>query len=133
MHRCTRGLLSFALLPFLLLISGSVAGASAHQPALSWTPGSFWQVDASGQVYGGPLLGSTAGLHLNKPVVGMASTSDGQGYWLVAADGGVFAFGDAKFFGSMAGHPLNCRPSRNSLALPSRNSLVRRACNLVST
>ncbi len=34
------------------------------------------------------------------PIVGMASTPDGQGYWLVAADGGVFSFGDAKFHGS---------------------------------
>ena len=29
------------------------------------------------------------------------------GYWLGAADGGVFAFGDAAFHGSMGGHPLN--------------------------
>ena len=26
---------------------------------------------------------------------------------MVAADGGIFAFGDAKFFGSMGGKPLN--------------------------
>jgi hypothetical protein len=26
---------------------------------------------------------------------------------LVALDGGVFAFGDAHFYGSMGGHPLN--------------------------
>ena len=31
----------------------------------------------------------------------MAATSDGSGYWLVAADGGVFTFGDAPFDGSM--------------------------------
>jgi hypothetical protein len=30
----------------------------------------------------------------------MAVTPDGGGYWLVAADGGVFTFGDAGFFGS---------------------------------
>ena len=36
----------------------------------------------------------------------MAATADGQGYWLVAADGGVFAFGDAPFLGSMGGTPL---------------------------
>jgi len=30
-----------------------------------------------------------------------------QGYWLVASDGGIFAFGDAQFYGSMGGHPLN--------------------------
>ncbi len=37
----------------------------------------------------------------NKHIVGIASTPDGKGYWLVAADGGVFSFGDAKFFGSL--------------------------------
>ena len=26
-----------------------------------------------------------------------------QGYWLVAVDGGIFSFGDARFFGSAAG------------------------------
>ena len=30
----------------------------------------------------------------------MAATPDGGGYWLVASDGGVFAFGDAKYYGS---------------------------------
>jgi len=30
----------------------------------------------------------------------MGATPDGGGYWLVGADGGVFAFGDARFFGS---------------------------------
>jgi hypothetical protein len=37
----------------------------------------------------------------------MASTPDGGGYWLVAADGGVFAFGNAGFFGSTGGIVLN--------------------------
>ena len=40
------------------------------------------------------------GTHLNQPIVGMDATPDGNGYWLVASDGGVFAFGDAGFFGS---------------------------------
>ena len=52
-------------------------------------------------------LGSLAGTSLNQPIVGMSTTSDGRGYWLVAADGGLFAFGDAKFHGSMGGKPLN--------------------------
>jgi hypothetical protein len=30
-----------------------------------------------------------------------------RGYWLVAADGGVFAFGDARFYGSMGDKHLN--------------------------
>ena len=37
----------------------------------------------------------------------MASTPDGRGYWLVASDGGIFSFGDARFDGSMGGTPLN--------------------------
>jgi hypothetical protein len=40
-------------------------------------------------------------------VVGIAATPDGNGYWLVGSDGGVFAFGNAGFFGSMGGKPLN--------------------------
>jgi hypothetical protein len=33
----------------------------------------------------------------------MATTPGGGGYWLVAADGGVFTFGDGRFWGSAAG------------------------------
>jgi hypothetical protein len=38
---------------------------------------------------------------LTAPVVGIASTPDGGGCRLVARDGGVFSFGDARFDGSM--------------------------------
>ncbi len=55
--------------------------------------------------------------HLNKPIVGMAPTGDAQGYWNVATDGGIFAFGDAKFLGSMGGRPLN-RPIVGMAATP---------------
>jgi ribosomal protein L24E len=44
---------------------------------------------------------------LNKPIVGMASNPAGTGYWFVASDGGIFAFGDAKFFGSTGAMKLN--------------------------
>jgi len=47
------------------------------------------------------------GTHLNAPIVGMASSNDGHGYWLVASDGGIFAFGDAGYYGSMGGTHLN--------------------------
>jgi hypothetical protein len=37
----------------------------------------------------------------------MATTPDGGGYWLVASDGGIFAYGDASFYGSTGGIHLN--------------------------
>jgi hypothetical protein len=37
----------------------------------------------------------------------MASTPTGNGYWLVARDGGIFTFGDAQFFGSTGDIRLN--------------------------
>ena len=54
-----------------------------------------------------PFYGSTGSLHLNAPIVGMASTPDGGGYWLVASDGGIFSFGDAHFYGSTGSLHLN--------------------------
>ena len=52
-------------------------------------------------------MGSTGSITLNKPVVGMAATSDGHGYWLVASDGGIFTYGDAQFRGSTGSIALN--------------------------
>ena len=40
--------------------------------------------------------GPPARMVLNKPIIGMIPTLDGRGYWLIASDGGVFAFGDAQ-------------------------------------
>jgi hypothetical protein len=51
--------------------------------------------------------GSMGGHPLNEPIVGMAATPTGAGYWEVASDGGLFSFGAARFYGSMGGHPLN--------------------------
>ena len=51
--------------------------------------------------------GSTGNIVLNKPIVGMASTFDGNGYWMVASDGGIFSFGDAGYAGSTGGIPLS--------------------------
>ena len=44
--------------------------------------------------------GPSASMHFNRPVVGIASTRNGAGYWITASDGGVFTFGDAHFYGS---------------------------------
>ena len=74
-----------------------------------------WIADSSGTVFGendlsGPPAdnyGDMSGKHLNQPVVGMAPTADGQGYYLVAGDGGMFTFGDAHFYGSTGAIHLN--------------------------
>jgi hypothetical protein len=48
------------------------------------------------------------GKPLNRPIVGMSvNPASNNGYTLVASDGGLFAFGDAQFFGSMGGKTLN--------------------------
>ena len=44
---------------------------------------------------------------LHRAIVGMTATHTSNGYWLAAADGGIFAFGDAQFFGSTGGIALN--------------------------
>ena len=48
-----------------------------------------------------------AGKPLDEPIVAIATTDGGGGYYEVASDGGVFAFGDAVFHGSMGGKPLD--------------------------
>ena len=65
--------------------------------------GGYWLVASDGGIFSfgdARFFGSTGGIHLNDPIVGMASTPAGGGYWLVASDGGIFSFGDAVFHGS---------------------------------
>jgi hypothetical protein len=73
--------------------------------ALTTTDDAAWFVNVAGAVFSSngaqpPLLGSLEGVSPTAPIVGMAATADGGGYWLVGADGGVFAFGNATFCGS---------------------------------
>jgi hypothetical protein len=55
----------------------------------------------------GTPLPTGAGMVLNAPIVGAAALPDGSGYWLVGADGGVFSFGQAAFYGSTGAKHLN--------------------------
>ena len=66
---------------------------------------------------GARFFGSTGGTPLNAPVVGMARMPAGDGYWLVASDGGVFSFGSARFHGSTGAIRLN-RPVVGMAAAP---------------
>ncbi len=83
---------------------GLVSSASAATGHVeSGTPG-----PDSATAFGSAAAVPGATLHdLVAPVVATAATPDGLGYWLVAADGGVFAFGDAAFRGSTGDIHLN--------------------------
>jgi hypothetical protein len=83
----------------------------------------YWLVGSDGGIFpfgSAQGLGSAGGIHLNQPIVGMASTPDGHGYWLVAADGGIFPFGNAGGFGSTGGIHLN-RPIVGMASTPTGN------------
>ena len=54
---------------------------------------------------------------LNELMIAIAANPDGIGYWTAAQDGGVFAFGDAPFLGSMGDRHLN-RPVYDIAASP---------------
>jgi SpoIID/LytB domain protein len=70
----------------------------------------YWVVAPDGGIFSfgeAKFYGSTGGIKLNSPILGMAATPAGAGYWLVAADGGIFSFGDAGFYGSTGNIKLN--------------------------
>ncbi len=100
---------------------GSTGSLRLQRPVVGIVPtadrGGYW-LDASDggvfsygdtQFYGSiPGLGlhpAGSGLpnSLNAPIVGMVPSNDDNGYFMVASDGGVFAFGDARFAGSCPG------------------------------
>ena len=52
-------------------------------------------------------LREPGGTPIGAPMVGMTRTADGQGYWMIGRDGGIFNYGDAGFYGSVGGTRLN--------------------------
>jgi hypothetical protein len=100
---------------------GSTGNLRLQRPVVGITPthnkGGYWLVASDGGIFafgnagfygsipGQGLHPAGSGLHpaLNAPIVGMVPSADGGGYFMVASDGGVFAFGDARFEGSCPG------------------------------
>jgi hypothetical protein len=82
-------------------------------------PHGYWLVGSDGGIFSfgsASFHGSTGSLALQRPVVGIVSTSDDGGYWLAASDGGVFSFGDTQFYGSIPGlglHPAGSGQSKS--------------------
>jgi hypothetical protein len=111
------GIFSFGTAAF----HGSMGATPLQRPVVAITPtltgNGYWLVASDGGIfsfgdssyYGSlPQLGfhpfaSGQTQSLNAPIVGMVPTFTGRGYFMVASDGGVFAFGDAKFKGSCPG------------------------------
>jgi hypothetical protein len=89
-----------ALVPLVALACLGVAAAGT--PAGAAAPSANSVVP-----FGTTAVGANAVANANAPIVGMASTPDGGGYWLVASDGGIFSYGDAQFYGSAGSLVLN--------------------------
>ncbi len=111
------GIFSFGAAAF----HGSMGGTSLQRPVVGITPtitrNGYWLVASDGGIFSfgdSTFYGSIPGigLHpagsgqphsLSAPIVGMVPTVTRHGYFMVASDGGVFAFGDARFEGSCPG------------------------------
>ena len=111
------GIFSFGAAAFY----GSMGGTPLQRPVVGITPSAsrtgYWLVASDGGIFSfgnSSYYGSVPGigLHpagsglpnsLNAPIVGMVPSVSGHGYFMVASDGGVFAFGDAHFAGSCPG------------------------------
>ena len=77
--------------------------ATPTRPAL---PPGYRVASAGGEVFAVGKVASYPSAPPSSPVVGVASTPDGRGYWLALEDGGVVAAGDASPYGSVAGRHL---------------------------
>ncbi len=100
---------------------GSTGSLHLQRPVVGITPtsnrGGYWLDASDGGIFAfgnAGFYGSIPGLGLNPagsglphsldaPIVAMVPSTDGNGYFMVASDGGVFAFGDARFAGSCPG------------------------------
>ena len=85
---------------FLGLVTLPSFGAATAAPAATANP-------ATPGPSGGAHVRQRGGAGLAKPIVGLVQTADAQGYWLAGADGGIFTYGGAQFYGSTGALRLN--------------------------
>jgi hypothetical protein len=92
------------------LPGGTVVGMASWAPqGANDSVTGYWIANGAGLVAScgwAPNFG-VIGFPLSRPIVGIAATPSGNGYWLVASDGGVFSYGDANFYGSTGSMDLN--------------------------
>ena len=100
---------------------GSTGNLTLQRPVVGITPTAsrdgYWLVASDGGIFafgdssfygsipglGIAPAGAGTGRKLSAPIVGMVPSTDSRGYFMIGADGGVFAFGDARFEGSCPG------------------------------
>ena len=90
------------------LVSKSIHPATPVVAIADASSTGYLLATSSGDVYPfgtATSYGTTTGLHLNEPVVSVASVNGG--YYLAASDGGVFAFGSARFEGSLVSRGIH--------------------------
>jgi len=107
---------NFAQFFLTVALDASISGIATSSSGAPWIVGIDGgvftpQVIPSGSstlVPTAPFYGSLPGLRIlpKAPIVGIVATPDRHGYWLVGADGAVFALGDARFYGSAGGMNL---------------------------
>ena len=89
------------LLSLFVLVASTLVVATSANPAAA-------AGDDTVLAFGdAPFAGSTSGTDLSQPIVGIAANRAGNGYWLVARDGGIFSYGAAAFHGSTGDIRLN--------------------------
>ncbi len=98
--RRTRAALLAVVVAFVAVPTLVLVAAPAPASATTVAPNSVVPFGTTG-------VGANAVANPNAPIVGMAATPDGGGYWLVASDGGIFSYGNAGFFGSAGSLTLN--------------------------
>jgi hypothetical protein len=120
------GVFTYGNIGFCGSTGGIVVPSAVIGMATTPNQAGYWLATANGNVYAfgnaalypsssGPVSGqlpwgSLQGVEFPGSVVGIVSTPDGRGYYLVASDGSVYSFGDAKYLGSEGnralGHPV---------------------------
>ena len=104
---------------------GSLGASNLVAPIVGMSPTpddkGYWLVDSRGDIYAfgdAGYLGSSGCINPvntcggsnsftpSGPIVAMASTADGKGYWMVDAGGDIYSFGDAQYEGGEGGAPL---------------------------
>ncbi len=101
------------------LVAGSVNGASSG--TLICSGGASASCGGIGSL---GITGLTGPHPLAAPIVALAPTPSGSGYWMVDQDAGVFTFGDATHVGSLPQYGISTRDAVNLVPTSSGYPIV---------